>query len=258
MPVALRAGVLVATGVAGLLAIGFVAQWSVVTDLWPWPDGRYSHLFVGSVLAAMTAAALWTWWADDVGMLAPGALNLAVLFGGQAAYLVSLDGREEDGDLVGTAVVFGLAALVNAGVWWWSRRYDVSDPRPAPPGARLAFGLFTAALVVAGGALVLGADRVFPWPLREDSAVMFGWVFLGDACFFAHALVRPRWALVGPQLLAFLVYDLVLLPPFLALADDVAPGHGTSFVLYTTVLVLSAAIAVWFLAGDRRTRLRAA
>ncbi|HYF46578.1 MAG TPA: hypothetical protein VD926_10240, partial [Acidimicrobiales bacterium] len=139
MPRALRAGVLVATVAAALLAVGFVTSWSPVTDLWPWPDGRYSHLFVGSVLAAMAAAATWTWWADDVGMLAPGALNLAVLFGGQAAYLLTLD----EGAHVGTSAVLGAAAVLNAGLWWWSRRFEVRDPRPLPREVRLAFGLVT-------------------------------------------------------------------------------------------------------------------
>ncbi len=254
MPRPVRTAVLAGGIASALLAAGFVLRWSAVTELWPWPDGRYSFLFVGSILAAVAAAVAWIWWVDDVGMLAPGALNLTVTLGGSAAHLARLAGRRDESDLLVTAVVLGAGAVASAALWWWTRRFEPRDDRPLPTAARVAFVAFTVALVAAGIALITGAERLFPWELRDDTAVLFGWIFLGDACFFAYGVVRPRWAYAGPQLLAFLAYDLVLLGPFLALAGDTAAGHGTSLVAYTAVLVASALVAVWFLLVEPRTK----
>jgi len=251
MPRALRVAVAVAGISSAALALGFVLEWDRVTDLWPWPDGRYSYLFVGSILAAVAGAAVLVWRENDLGVLPPGALNLTVTLGGQSAFLLT-QGYPAEG------LVLGAGAVANAGVWWWTRRLEPRDRTPLPRPARMAFVVFVVALVAAGGALLLGAEHVFPWPLDEDSAVMFGWIFLGDACFFAYGAARPFRAYARPQLLAFLAYDLVLIGPFLALADDVQSGHGASLVVYTAVLIASAAVAVWYLAVDPTTRLRSA
>lgn len=255
LPPVLRVAVSVAGVVSGVLALGFVLQWSAVTDLWPWPDGRYSYLFLGSIFAAIAAAAVVVWWSDDIAVLAPGALNLTVTLGGQCVYLLVLFRREERSALLLTALVLGAGAVANAGVLWWSRTRVPRDRTPLPTGARVAFVVFTVALVAAALALIVGAAGVFPWALQRESAVMFGLVFLGDACFFAYAVARPLWVLARAQLAAFLAYDLVLIGPFLGLADDVADGHALSLVVYTSVLVVSAAIAVWYLAFDGTTRI---
>ena len=61
------------------LAFGFVFRVAAVTGLWPWPDGRYSYLFIGSILAAVSAAALWIGWTGELGALPAGSLNVFVL-----------------------------------------------------------------------------------------------------------------------------------------------------------------------------------
>jgi hypothetical protein len=40
------------------IAIGFILQLPVVTSIWPWPDGRLSYLFIGSILAAVSCRSL--------------------------------------------------------------------------------------------------------------------------------------------------------------------------------------------------------
>ena len=37
------------------LAVGFVVRMSRATTLWPWPDGRLSYIFIGSMYAAVGA-----------------------------------------------------------------------------------------------------------------------------------------------------------------------------------------------------------
>jgi hypothetical protein len=56
----------------------------------------------------------------------------------------------------------------------------------------------------------------------------------------------------------FLVYDIVLLPPFLAHFAAVTPERTTSLVLYVAVLVYSAALAVWFIVSEARRGLKPA
>lgn len=257
LPPTIRIGLLLSGLVAVVLAFGFVLEWSAVTDLWPWPDGHYSYLFLGSIFAAVAAAVAVVLWSDDIGVLAPGALNLTVTLGGQSLYLLVLYRREERSELLVAALVLGVGALSNAGVLWWSRGRVPRDLTPLPTGCRVAFVAFTVALVATGLALVLGADRVFPWVLSRETAVMCGLIFIGDACFFAYAVARPLWTLARAQLAAFLAYDLVLIGPFLGLADDVADGHGLSLVVYTCVLVVSGAIAVWYLTLTPSTRMTA-
>lgn len=252
---AVRLGILAVAVVAAVVAAGFILRWNWARELWPWSDGRLSYLFVGSIFAAIAAAVLWVGIANDPGMLAPGLLNLTVTFGGQAAFLFLLYSRRDDTQLLLTALVLAAAALANAFVWWRTRHAPPRDPRPLPTVARASFAFFVVVLVAAGLALLLGAEHIFPWPLNPDSAVMFGWIFLGDACFFAYGVVRPRWAYAAPQLLAFLAYDLVLMRSFLRLIDDVQPGHGLSLTLYTTMLAFSGTVAVYFLFVHRATRI---
>ena len=68
----------------------------------------------------------------------------------------------------------------------------------------------------------------------------------------------PRWANAAGQLLGFLVYDLVLLGPFLRHFGVVAPAHRASLTVYTAVLLVSAALAVYYLFIHPATRFRPA
>ena len=90
---------------------------------------------------------------------------------------------------------------------------------------RIAFGLFTFVLLIAGGLLVQRV-QIFPWVLDRDSAMAFGVMFLGAAAYFIYGLVEPVWSNAKGQLIGFLAYDAVLLVPYLqALAVD---GRATS------------------------------
>ena len=60
-------------------AFGFIFQVPTVINLWPWQDGRYSYLFIGSILAAVSAAALWVGWTGELGALPAGSLNIFVI-----------------------------------------------------------------------------------------------------------------------------------------------------------------------------------
>jgi hypothetical protein len=233
-------------------AIGFIFQIQFATNLWPWEDGRYSYLFIGSILAAVSAAAFWIGWTGEFGALPAGSLNIFVIAVTTCIYFFRLaqDGRPEL-ILFGVAGVF--SAVVSGAAFWWSRRLPIADPRPTPSLVRVSFWIFTASLILAGGALIFRAP-IFPWTLNPDSSVIFGCIFLGDAFYFLYGLLRPRWHNALGQLLSFLAYDLVLIVPFVSLFQTVKPENMLSLVVYVAVLVYSAALAVYYLFINSRTR----
>jgi hypothetical protein len=246
-------------GVALLVfAAGYVFQVPWATSTWPWPDSRLSYIFVGSIQAAIAAAVIWIALSGEWAALAAGALNMMFMAGGMAIFLFELAARDEGGLLWVYAAWCAVFALLNLGILFWSRRYAIRDPRPTPPLVRISFVGFAAILLVVGVMLLMRAPNVFPWPLDSRSSVMFGWIYIGAACYFLYAVVHPRWHNARAQLWGFLAYDAVLIPPFLAHFADVEPGHVLSLVIYMTVLIYSAALAIYYLFVNRATRSRTA
>ena len=239
------------------LAAGFVFQVPLATNLWLWPDGRYSYLFIGSILAAASAAMLWTGWTGETGALPAGSLNLFVIGLTTAIYFFQL--VIQQGRL--NMIPFGIASLLTAiggGIsFLWSHRLSFDDPRPTPKLVRISFGMFIASLFLAGGALLLKAP-IFPWALNPDSSVIFGCIFIGDAFYFLYGLFRPRWQNAYGQLLSFLAYDLVLIVPFVLLFNTVPPERRFNLFVYVVVLIYSGALAVYFLFVNPQTRMGAA
>jgi len=235
------------------LAVGFVFRLPWALSAWPWEDGRYSYLFVGSIFAAAAAAALWIGGTGELGILPAGSLNLFVIGLTTAIYFFSLyfQGRSN-------LLPFGIAALLETistgALFLWSRGLPYDDQRPTPKLVRVSFGIFVASLLLAGVALIFHLP-IFPWELNPDSSVIFGCIFLGDAFYFIYALLHPRWGNGFGQLLSFLVYDLVLIVPFLQLIPNVKPGHMLNLVVYTAVLIYSAGLAIYYLFIDPHTRI---
>ncbi|MBI5933169.1 MAG: hypothetical protein HY867_05640 [Chloroflexi bacterium] len=247
-----------ATALSGLVilvfAIGFIFQIQFATQFWPWPDGRYSYLFIGSILAAVSAAAFWVGWTGEFGALPAGSLNIFVIAVATSIYFFQLaqNGRPQ---LLSFGIASLLSALVSGAAFLWSRRLPLSDARPTPTLVKVSFGIFVASLILAGGALIFRLP-IFPWKLNPDSSVIFGCIFLGDAFYFLYGLLRPRWHNALGQLLSFLAYDLVLIVPFIGLFPTVKPEQMLNLVVYTAVLIYSAALAVYYLFVNPPTRFR--
>ncbi len=244
------------TCIAGLvilaLAFGFIFRLPLALRLWPWEDGRYSYLFVGSILAAASAAALWIGWTGELAVLPAGSLNIFVIALSTSIYFFNLVSQGRSGMLI-----FGIAsivmALMGAAAFLWSRRLPLSDPRPTPGLVRVSFGIFIVSLFLAAGALILHLP-VFPWDLNPDTSIVFGCIFLGDAFYFIYGLFRPRWGNAFGQLLSFLAYDLVLIIPFVLLFDTVKPDHRINLIVYTAVLIYSGGLAAYYLLFNPQTR----
>ena len=235
------------------LAFGFIFRVPLALRLWPWEDGRYSYLFIGSILAAAGVAMLWIGWTGEMATLAAGSLNIFVIAVMTSIYFFQLAVREGQPNLT----PFGIAALLTAigtgASFVWSRQLPLHDPRPTPPLVRLSFVIFIVSLFFAGAALILQVP-IFPWALNHDSSVVFGCIFIGDAFYFLYGLIRPCWQNAFGQLLSFLTYDLVLIVPFLFLIRTVEADHLVSLVIYVAVLLYSGALAIYFLFIHPSTR----
>lgn len=234
-----------------LLAAGFIFQISFATRLWPWQDGRLSYLFIGSILAAVSAAMLWIGWTGNLGALPAGSLNVFVIAIGSAIYFFQLSATRPE--LFLPAWIAIVVVILSGLTFLWSSRIPLRNAPPTPIVVRVSFGIFVASLLFAGTALIL-KQPIFPWKLNPDSSVLFGCIFVGDAFYFLHALLKPRWNNAAGQLLSFLAYDMVLIGPFLALFKTIEPAFRLSLILYVIILVFSAALAIYYLFFKSQTR----
>jgi len=235
-----------------LLAFGFIFRVPLMLGIWPWQDGRYSYLFIGSILAAVSAAALWIGWTGELAALPAGSLNVFVIAFTTSIYFFKLVSQGRTGILI-VAIASLLAALTSGVAFFWSRRLPLTDSRPTPMPIRISFGIFIATLIFAGGALILH-QPIFPWDLNPDSSVVFGCIFLGDAFYFLYGLYRPHWGNACGQLLSFLAYDVVLMVPFVLLFNTVKSDRIFGLIVYIAVLVYSGGLAVYYLLIDPQTR----
>ncbi len=246
--------ILVSGGVLALaIGLGFAFHIPAITAaIWPWPDGQLSYLFVGSILAAISAAMLWIGWTGEWGALPAGSLNVLVIAVTTTTYFFYLyvNGRAE---LMPYFIIGILSVIASAVSFLWSRRIPLRDQRPTPLLVRISFGVFIVSLVLAGSAMVLRIP-VFPWSVKPDSSVIFGCIFLGDAFYFLYGLLKPRWYNALGQLLSFLAYDIVLIVPFLMHFGSVQPEFMLSLIIYTGVLLYSGALSIYFLFINKSTR----
>lgn len=255
MPSVVRPMLLVCGCLSLLLALGFYLQVDGATRLWPWTDGRLSYIFLGSILAAIAAPILWIGLTGELGASRAGALNLLLPSVAGSAYFAWLWLERDAGSLLVAALVFAGLAAINFVVFLWSRRIPLRDTRPTPTLVRASFAVFAIALILVGSALVMRADHIFPWPLKPESSLMFGMIFLGAAVYFIYATLVPVWTNAVGQLLGFLAYDLVLIVPFLDHFSAVKDDHRLSLMIYLAVILYSAALSIYYLAIHPATRL---
>jgi hypothetical protein len=69
-------------------------------------------------------------------------------------------------------------------------------------------------------------------------------------------VVWPSRANATGQLLGFLVYDAVLIGPFLTRFPNVEPEYRLSLIIYTVVIVYSGVLAAFYLASNLLTMAR--
>ena len=246
----IRLILIVAGLVYAILTYGYVtrADWAIA--LWPWEDGRLSYLFVGSVLSAFAVGALWAGASGRVGAARGSLAGLVLIYGSTGIYLAAISPTA--GTTVHAAVALS-TAFAAAALWWVLRRAP-EEARNLPAYVTASCWIFSLALAGAGTALVLRVGTVFPWPLSDQSATIFGLTFLGLATIYADAAARRRIGAGIVVMAGFLAYDLILLPPFLLLFETIAPERLTSLTVYVVVLIYSAVVALVFLTARFKGR----
>ena len=102
--------------------------------------------------------------------------------------------RDDSGRALLVGILAGSIALIFLAVVIWTYHTPFADKRPLPNLVRVSFAVFCVALVLTSSALLLRADHIFPWPLKPESSVVFGCLFIGSAIYFAYGALRPVWS----------------------------------------------------------------
>lgn len=255
----IRAGLVVVGIILVGFSVGFFTQQPWAVAAWPWQDKSLSFAFVAAMQAAIAAALFWIAITGELGAMAAGALNLIVMMGGLATYMgiqVAVTGRPIF--LIYTLVCLSFAVF-NLWLFQWARRQPLYDTRPLPTLVRFSYILFIFALAAVGLALIIQIPNVLPWYVEGPTAVVLGWMFLGDAFYFFYPLVqlgwaKARWHGAAAQLWSFLAYDLVLLGPFLQRLPVIDPSYRNSLIVYTLILLYSGFLALYCFFVSRNTR----
>lgn len=248
--------IVIGLGLLGLCA-GFAFHLPWALSLWPWEDGKLSYLFIASICAGIALPVLWIGLAEEYAAVQAGALDFALMYVGLlATVIVTYPAVQE---WVAPSLAMGLCTaslLLNLSLYIWSRKFSFKYDRPTPALLRFSFGLFFLALVIVGISLVLRLPHIFPWPLKPQTSIVFGWIYLGAAVYFLYGLIYPVWGNVKGQLAGFLAYDLLLIWPFIQhLTNTVKPEHQLSLLVYLSVLIYSATLAIYYLFIHRESRL---
>ena len=240
-------------------AVAFFLQWPLAVNIWPFEGTTpLTYIFIASIFAAAAASTLWPIISRNYGALAGVGLDYLVILAPMSAYILWLGLAGDDPNKTIYGVICGLGALFGLGLFLWSRRLPMPDAAiPMPLLVSWSFVVFVAALLYTSGRLFLGIPTI-PWPLTPELSIIVGCIFLGAAAYFIYGLLRPSWANAGGQLSGFLVYDLVLIVPFLRALPNVAPEFRTGLIVYTVVVVYSGLLAAYYLLIHRPTRLLAA
>jgi hypothetical protein len=264
-----------------VLAVGFSCQFPWAIALAPWPDGRLSYIWIGSMFAAYALPLGWLAWTGERRAAAPGYWALALTGLGLSWHFNEVMLHRQLPHLgfyaVG-ALVFGLGCngmALWAGVAAQSRSKSPIDWRqrlafalgrdpsslsaafppsgtgtaPHSPGW-LRWWVFAPVVAVVGlGAVLLLVQhpRIFPWPLKPDTSVMFGILFAASGFYHAFPIFLTDWRHAKGQLLGFAGYNLVLLWPYFQHFQTVKPAHWASLTGFFCIIVATTLVAFYCL-----------
>ncbi|MGE0812363.1 MAG: cytochrome P450 [Vicinamibacterales bacterium] len=229
------------------------APWA--TALWPFEATTAdSFIFLSSIFAAAAASTLWVVATEHYGVVTGIGLDYAAILApvGVHSFLLARASGSR-GLLIYSGVCVG-GVLMGLGMMLWGRRFPIPTRVPMPAPIRWSFVVFIVALLTVATRLVLRTPDVIPWTLSLDLGVGVGWMFFGAAAYFAYGLWRPSWYNAASQLSGFLAYDLVLIGPFLRRLPTVGPEHRRGLIIYTTVVVYSGLLAIYYLFIHPATR----
>jgi hypothetical protein len=239
-----------------VLAIAFLLQMPFAIQLWPIPDTTpMSFIFVSSIIAAACASTLWCLLAREDGALAGIALDYIAIFITLSVFALQMFSSSGNNGLIVFALMCMSAIVVGLYLLRITINVPIRDQRPLPLLVKGSFAVFIIALILVGGALILRTPNILPWSVTADLGVIFGWMFLGAAGYFAYSLLRPSWHNAVGQLAGFLAYDVILIVPFLQRLPTIAPELRTSLIIYLIVVTYSGLLAIYYLFINPATRI---
>ncbi len=102
--------------------------------------------------------------------------------------------------------------------------------------------------------LIFNRPNILPWSVSKEASVVYGWIFLGASVYFIFAVIKPTWDYAAGPLVGFLAYDVILILPFIQRFSDVPQNQYLSLIVYTFVVIYSAALAIYYLFIHSKTR----
>ncbi len=248
-------------GISALIvALSMLFRLPLTEDFWPW-TGTYSRqtalgfMFLSSILAAFALPMLWIFLSRHYRAAAPIALDVVVVVAGSAVFMLQSHLARPSDRVLTTALAAAFFGIVGLALFVWAHRQPVRDPRPTPRLVRYSFVAFVVTLLFTGINLVLETPNVFPWTLTREASVLYGWAFIGAAFYFAYGVLYPKWPLAVGQLIGFLIYDLILIIPYIRHAAVVRPENRLSLGIYLVVISYSLLLAGYYLLVNPSTRL---
>ena len=249
--------ILIAIGIYLIMyAIGLFLQQEWATSVWLWPDAPpLSNIFISSMSAGVGAALFWVGYIGEIGAAAGGGLALLISGSGMAIYLFQETERQYSETVSTYATLFAILAIVGLLLYLFARRIPICDPRQTPPVARWSILIFSIVLAFTSFQLLQSSPYIFPWPLATDMSVIYGWMFTGALILLVHSVIWPNWQSTGVVLISFLVYDIILIAPYLAHINNVKAAHVLSLTSYLIVIIYSFVLCVYYLFIDAETGL---
>lgn len=236
-----------------IAALGFFFQWPVFVQFWPLPySDSMTFMFAGSIFVAAAASTGWCLYSANYSALAGVAVDYIAMFTPVAVFTFQIGGNDK---LRAFSLISVIAVLFGIFLFSWSHPQPVRDPIPMPRWARWSFIFFVLALIIAGGAMVLKVPNILPWEVLPIGQVIYGWMFLGAAAYFAYGVFRASWQHTAGQLAGFLAYDLVLIIPLIGLWPTVGNTRLLNLVIYLLVVSYSGVLASYYLFINPKTRL---
>ena len=245
--------------IAGLfgvaLTIGFLFEVEAAQQIFPWSLSHLSSIFLASIFGALSAPVLWIGYKQEIAAAVGGAINLSVTYLGMAIFCFQLYFADTSRHAI---LIFAIAcSLLLIGcivLYFITRNFEFTDQKQMPAAVRYSFMGFAFVLLVAGTALILKTPNIFPWALSEELRVLYGWIFLGAMFYFIYGAWKPYWGNAQGQLVGFLIYDLILIIPFIQHFSNVADEMRLSLIIYICVLIYSGLLAAYFLFINRETK----
>src|SRR5688572_18383009 len=196
--------------VQAFLAVAFILKLPIVVRVWPLQyTNTMSFVFIGSIFLAAAASTVWCLIVKQDGALAGVALDYMTIMIPVAILAFQIAGRSQG--LRNFGIASALSAVFGLGLFLWSVRKPIRRDPPMPRLVKVSFTAFIIALLIAGGQLVMKRTDILPWNAGSPGGILYGWMFIGAAAYFAYGLLRPSWHNAGGQLAGFLAYDLVLI-----------------------------------------------